>query len=82
MIYNQLFEYFNDNKLLSEQQYGFKGGHSTELSALMLYDYIISELDKDRIPLNIYLDLSKAFDTLNYYILLSKFRFGIQINSK
>ena len=72
VIYNQLYNYFNDNQLLSEQQYGFRAQHSTELAALKLVDYIKHAIDQKRTPVNIYIDLSKAFDTLNFDILLYK----------
>ena len=36
VIFNQLFNYMNNNKLLCLEQYGFRPGHSTELAALKL----------------------------------------------
>ena len=51
------------NKLCSEQ-FGFRSDYSTELATLRLIDQMISHLDAGRIPLNFYIDLSKAFDTL------------------
>ena len=56
------------------EQFGFRPGHSTELAAIRLVDYLMSEMDSNNTPLNIYIDLSKAFDTLNYLILLSKLK--------
>ena len=47
-------------------------GHSTELAALELTDRIITALDNHNTPLNIFLDLSKACDTLDHTILLDK----------
>ena len=49
--------------------------HSTELAALETIDRIIDDLDKGETPINIYLDLSKAFDTLNHDILISKLQY-------
>ena len=74
-MYTQLYNYFNVNNLLTEQQYGFKSKHSTELASIKLVDYIIKEIDDLRAtktPTTVYLDLSKAFDTLNYDIVFSK----------
>ena len=45
VMYKQLYQYFNENKLLCEQQYGFRSQHSTELAAVKLVDYIIKEMD-------------------------------------
>ena len=53
-------------------QYGFRSGHSTELAALELTDRIITALDNHTTPQNIFLDLSKAFDTLDHTILSDK----------
>ncbi len=75
VIYNQLYRYFNHNNLLSEEQYGFRAEHSTELAAIKLVDYIMHQMDDCKIPVNIYLDLSKAFDTLDFDILLHKLNY-------
>ena len=49
--------------MLSPQQYGFRSNHSTELAALNLVDELRYKLDRGIIPINIYIALSKAFDT-------------------
>ena len=58
--------------MLSPQQCGFRSNHSTELAALNLVDELTYKLDRGIIPINIYIDLSKAFDTLVNEILISK----------
>ena len=65
-------KYLLENKLLSSQQYGFRANHSTELAALNLIDRLTYDLDNGKIPTNIYIDLSKAFDTLQHETLLNK----------
>ena len=72
VIFHQLFSYMENNKLLSCEQFGFRSGHSTELAALRLIDHLIKQMDQHFVPINIYIDLSKAFDTLDHNILLSK----------
>ena len=72
IIYDQLYAYFDNNNILSEEHYGFRTKHSTELAAVDLVVYIKNEIDGNYTPVNIYIDLSKAFDTLNFYILLHK----------
>ena len=68
----QLMDYFTTNNLFCIQQFGFRPGHSTELAALKLSNHLIAELDNCKIPTNIYIDLSKAFHTSNFNILLKK----------
>ena len=62
----------DDNKLFYKSQYGFRKGHSTEFAALELIDKLAYQMDKGKNPITIFLDLSKAFDTLNHDILHTK----------
>ena len=66
-----MYDNFNDNK----QQYGFRRLHSTEFAAVKLNDYISKRMDSGKIPCNLYIDLSKAFDTLSFNILLHKLKY-------
>ena len=75
IIFTQLSTYFNENKLIFDNQYGFRPKHSTEYAALELVDRIITQMDKKEVPINIFLDLSKAFDTIDHTVLLAKLRY-------
>ena len=75
VIFKQLYSYMDDNRLFSLEQYGFRTGHSTELAALHLVNHLTKQMDTGKIPINIYIDLSKAFDTLDHAILLDKLKY-------
>ena len=64
VIFKQLYSYMDDNRLFSLEQYGFRTGYSTELAALHLVNHLTKQMDTGKVPINIYIDLSKAFDTL------------------
>ena len=82
ILYNQLYEYFNSNNLLAEQQYGFRSNHSTEYAAVKFVDHISKEMESGNTPAALYIDLSKAFDTLSFDILLYKLtHYGIKDNA-
>ncbi len=49
--------------------------HSTEYAALELIDRVIIEMDKKNTPINVFLDLLKAFNTINHTILLEKLKY-------
>jgi hypothetical protein len=75
----QVYDYFCQNKLFFPNQYGFREKHSTELALLEFVDRIHSDLDNKRSPFAIYIDLSKAFDTIDHEILINKLHhYGIK----
>ena len=79
VMFEQVHDHFQSNTLYYSSQYGFIKQRSTELAALEIVDRVITEMDKSEIPFNIYIDLSKAFDTLNHEILLHKlYHYGIK----
>ena len=82
VVYDQIYSYFLQNELFCKNQYGFKKQHSTEHAVLEAVDRISSGLDSEHTPIAVYLDLSKAFDTLNHNILISKLKYyGFNENS-
>ena len=62
----------NDFNILYDNQYGFRRNHSTSLALVDLYDKISLALDRKEIAAGVFIDLSKAFDTVNHNILFDK----------
>ena len=75
VIHDQMYEYFNQFNLLSEQQYGFRQEHSTKYAAVKLIDHVSTKMEVGKTPANGYVDLSKAFDTLTFHVLLYKLKY-------
>ena len=71
-VYGRLNDYFAKNNLLSQQQYGFRNNHSTSLAITNLYENLLQNLDKKLISCVVFLDIRKAFDSVNHSILLTK----------
>ena len=65
-IANQLATYLEENKLLSSTQFGFRKKRNTELAATLLLDEIRRNMDNGEVTGAIFIDLSKAFDTLSH----------------
>ena len=79
VVYNQLFDYFTKNKLFHDNQYGFRTKHSTELAVTELIDRVLLNIDNKQVPFAVFMDLSKAFDTLNHKISIDKLHhYGIR----
>lgn len=67
------------HKLLSDSQFGFRKGFSTELALLTQKEHILSQLEDEKLVLGLYIDFSKAFDTINHELLIRKLEhYGIR----
>ncbi|XP_065664776.1 uncharacterized protein LOC136086406 [Hydra vulgaris] len=64
IIYNRLYEYLIQNKFLNKKQFGFQAQHSTEHAILDLVNSISDSFNKKQFVLGTFIDLSKAFDTM------------------
>ena len=72
LVYDRLISHINDNKLLYEYQFGFQKDKSTHLAIIMLVDKITEAFDQGESVVGVFLDFSKAFDTVDHNILLEK----------
>lgn len=75
VMHSQLVNYFSINNIFYRNQYGFRKNHSTELATLELINRMIECMDKNEVPLAIFLDLSKAFDMIDHEILIKKLHY-------
>ena len=79
IMYNRLFKYLSENSILYEKQFGFQTSHSTEHAILLLVNQLYQSFDENKFTLGIFIDLSKAFDTVDHKILTKKLElYGIK----
>ena len=71
-MFVRLSDYLEKKQSLIMNQYGFRKKHSTYMAIMDMYDRISKAIDKNEYCIGIFIDLSKAFDTLDHDILLSK----------
>ena len=71
-FYNQLISYFSSENITTPTQYEFRPDSTTIDCLVDLIEEISTSLDQGDYAVSIFLDLSKAFVTVNHFILLSK----------
>jgi hypothetical protein len=69
------FKIIRKTHICTKHQYGFRQNRSTEFSIIELLDKITRAIDKEEYTIGIFLDLSKAFDTINHRILIKKLEY-------
>ena len=71
-MYNRLYNYLLQDNLLCEKQFDFQAANSTEDAVIQLISQILDAFNENKYTLDIFIDLSKAFDTVDHDILLKK----------
>jgi retron-type reverse transcriptase len=69
IMYDQMYEYLNQNNLFSKHQFGFRPYHSTTTTLLNCMNEWYTNMDRGLYNLVVFLDLKKAFDTVDHEIL-------------
>ena len=78
-MYSRLICFIDKHKILSPAQYGFRKNHSTQHAIIDIVDKICKNMESKKFTCGIFIDLKKAFDTVDHSILLSKLNhYGIR----
>ena len=78
LVHKQLFAHLKYNKLLSDKQHGFTSGRSTSTAIQDFMLFVCNNINKTHLCSGTFIDLSKAFDSLNHKLLLHKLKdYGI-----
>ena len=79
IMYKQLYNFISNNDILFKNQFGFQKNKSTSLALVQITEKIRESIDSKKFGCGIFIDLSKAFDTVNHQILLKKLNhYGIR----
>jgi len=70
LVFNRCIQHINKHDILNSKQFGFRSNHSTSMAVTELVDKVNNAIEKGETTIAVYLDLSKAFDTINHNILL------------
>ena len=71
-MHTRLYSFFDDFELFYELQYGFRKKYSTDHAILSITEEIRQNIDNGKFTCGVFVDLEKAFDTVNHKILLAK----------
>ena len=68
-MYTRLHNYLRENKILYSKQFGFQTGHFNDHAIIKLVEQIYENFEENKYVLGLFIDLAKAFDTVDHKIL-------------
>ena len=71
-MYKRLYTFLNNNNFIYNLQFGFRQQYSTSPALINITENIRKSLDNGNIGCGVFVDLQKAFDTIDHQILLAK----------
>src|ERR1700733_12446075 len=74
-MHNRLLAFLENDNLLYNKQFGFRKNHSTIYAVMEVIDKITEAIDNRQFTIGVFLDLSKAFDTIRHDILINKLEY-------
>ena len=79
LVHKRLYNFLEQNNILYKNQFGFRKNNSTTFALLQITEKIKETIDNKKYGCGIFIDLRKAFDTVNHKILLKKLEhYGIR----
>ena len=73
-VYKYVVDFLDNNNIFYQYQFGFRKHHSTSHAIITLVERVTKALDTGKYIVRVFLDLKKAFDTVDHSILLKKTR--------
>ena len=70
LMHKRLYNFLENNEIIHPLQFGFRKKHSTTHTLISMTEHIKSSIESGKFGYGIFIDLKKAFDTVNYTILL------------
>ena len=78
-VYSRTYNFLEQNQILYKSQYGFRSQHSCQDAISELVGKILKNMEEQKYTIAVFIDLSKAFDTLEHKVLFAKLcKYGIR----